>query len=914
MVDAGELIGRQAEVERIAGVIAGLPASGDALLVTGEAGIGKSSLLACSERLARQRNVVVLSAVASEAEVHLPFATLHSLLHSVETQRLRLQPRLRAALDAAIGLGDEAPSDVFLVGLAVLELLSELGQGRGVLVTVDDTQWMDYSTAQVLGFVSRRVRADPIAIVFVKRSGWSSPLDEAHLSTLHIGSLSDEDAEALLVSHRRELDAAGRRRILELAQGHPLALLELAASGNPSDDAEDRIHLGDRLRESFAVRWAGLSPAANAALLVVTVSDGAPIEEVLAAADHLVDAQDASIGVWEELAATGAVRIDDGHIRFRHPLIRSAVMATVSAQELRAAHRSLGATLGAPQRAAWHLAAAATGADEHAAEALDEVAAHARAGGDVALEHRALARASELSENPARRSRRLLRAAQTAVDLNRPGVARSLAAQLDATALGPIDSARFALLRDSLDATAHSQSRVDRLVSHARAVVAAHPDLAVSLLIAAGTHLTAASFTLEADSATDVTRALAAHLGADDPRVVAVLAVVDPQTNATLVRERLSHIDFDAFDERDELLVNATAFVLDADPTLARLQAAAIDRFRARGQLRAVASLRVVHTWTAIALADWPEAMLAAEEGIRLAQETGSAQWESGSVIALAMIAAFRGDEEGAAAAITAAETLAATKGAQNVLTGVQLTRGVDHIARGEFDEATSALKRSCDPDDPSFHPVQSPWCLGDLAQAAYHCGRLDEIRPIMASFGTARTSSPWHRMASEYAEPFLRTDPAGVEAAFLTAIAGRVSRWPTYRARMLIEYGSWLRRRRRGDEAKDRLRTGRDQADAYGLHPWSMLARHELRAMGEESARAHVAAWERLSPQELHVAQLAAAGLSNREIGERLFLSHRTVGSHLYRIFPKLGITNRAQLAAVIEQPERRPRAQRSA
>lgn len=896
-----ELIGRRIETGRITSLLDSLPSAGAALLVTGEPGIGKTALLDYCERLARKRSMVALSIRASEAEVHLPFATLQGLLHPVESASVRLRPRLRGALESALGLGEGPPPDVFLVGLAVLQLLSDVGEGTGVVAAVDDSQWMDPSTAQVMAFVSRRVRTDPVVLVFGQRSGLSSPLDGTELPTMHLGPLEAEDVSALLLSHRPDLDVDGRRQITEWARGNPLALLELSAGDGSVAVGEPRMLLGDRLRRSFSGRWTGLSPSAHAVLLVVTASDGAAIEEILAAATFLDDHGQTPVHALDELIDTGSMTVVGGHVRFRHPLIRSAVIETVSPEDLRAAHAALGATLVSPDRAAWHLAAATSGPDERVARAMDDVAARARGRGDLAVEHRALSQASALSEDAGSRSRRLLRASGTAIELGRPEVAHQLVEQLDASDLNAIDSARLALLRDSLDPTVHSQGRVDLLARHALTAVRADPDLSAALLMAAGVHLTTASFGLDPGSSDRAARALAEHLGRDDSRVVAVFAVIDPRANTERVRERLTAFDVHSFDVRDELLVNATAFVMDADATLARLQSAVIERFRTRGQLRSVASLRVIHTWTAITLADWPQALLAAEEGVRLSQDAGSAQWESGSIIALAIIAAFRGDSAGAATAIRAAEALASTRGAQDVLTGVQLTRGVDHIARREYDEATSALKRSFDPEDAAYHPVQSPWCLGDLAQAASHSGRIDEVRPIIDSYRTSPAFTPWHRMAVEYAKPFVLTDTAEVEASFRAALAGVVSGWPTYRIRMIIEYGSWLRRRRRLGEAKERLRVGRDQADTYGLHPWSRLARNELRAMGEESAVAPAATWEQLSPQELHVARLASVGLSNREIGERLFLSHRTVGSHLYRIFPKLGVTNRAQLASAI-------------
>jgi DNA-binding CsgD family transcriptional regulator len=273
-------------------------------------------------------------------------------------------------------------------------------------------------------------------------------------------------------------------------------------------------------------------------------------------------------------------------------------------------------------------------------------------------------------------------------------------------------------------------------------------------------------------------------------------------------------------------------------------------------------------------------------------------------MVGQAMIAAVRGERAEARRLLAESESVAISRGARDVQTGIQLTKGLHAIASGHYDGAMSALKRTFDPSDPSYHPLQSTWGLGDLAEAGFHSGRLAEVRTIVASLGTDPPATPWQGMAAGYAAPFLGRDPGTVEAAFEAALGGLVGRWPTYRTRMLLEYGQWLRRQNRINEARDRLRAARESADSLSMRPWAERARNELRATGEDSRSFRPQAWSKLSPQELQVAQLAGAGLTNREIAERLFLSHRTVGSHLYRIFPKLGVTNRAQLSAVLGTP----------
>jgi ATP/maltotriose-dependent transcriptional regulator MalT len=235
-------------------------------------------------------------------------------------------------------------------------------------------------------------------------------------------------------------------------------------------------------------------------------------------------------------------------------------------------------------------------------------------------------------------------------------------------------------------------------------------------------------------------------------------------------------------------------------------------------------------------------------------------------------------------------------------LCGIQFVRGVTAIGARRYDEAFDQLGRMFDRADPAHQAVQSTWALGDLAEAAVRTGRGNEARELVAAFRPARGDSvtPWTRVALLYAAPLLAGEEAA-EREFRRALEANLVRWPFYRARLLLEYGSWLRRRRRIAEARAPLRHAHQVCEAHGLLPWAERARQELRATGEGRATLRAEARAPLSPQELQIARLAAEGLSNREIGQRLYLSHRTIGSHLYRIFPKLGISSRAQLGSAL-------------
>jgi DNA-binding CsgD family transcriptional regulator len=350
--------------------------------------------------------------------------------------------------------------------------------------------------------------------------------------------------------------------------------------------------------------------------------------------------------------------------------------------------------------------------------------------------------------------------------------------------------------------------------------------------------------------------------------------------------------------------------LVGGDESVTAVRRALVDGARREGRLAALPRLLTQQSWNAIAIADWQAAVPAADEAVRLAAETRQPQWQAAAMTGQAMIAGMRGDDAAAGRLAQAAEALALPPRISTVLCGIQFARGVTAIAAGRYDEAFDQLRRVFDRADPSCQQVQSSWVLGDLAEAAAHTGRTAEAREIAAACrsGDRDSVTPWARVALLYAAPLLAGESAA-EPEFHRALAADLARWPSYRARLLLEYGSWLRRRYRVAEARGPLRTARQICEAHGLLPWAERARRELRAAGEAGEELRAQQRTTLSPQEFQIAQLAAEGLSNREIAQRLYLSHRTVGSHLYRIFPKLGITSRIQLPSVLATAGASPR-----
>jgi ATP/maltotriose-dependent transcriptional regulator MalT len=340
---------------------------------------------------------------------------------------------------------------------------------------------------------------------------------------------------------------------------------------------------------------------------------------------------------------------------------------------------------------------------------------------------------------------------------------------------------------------------------------------------------------------------------------------------------------------------------------------AAVQGLRTQGRSGLLAQALVTQAWAAVHCARGPLAVAAAEEGNRLSKETGQARWVAAAQLAQATIAAERGDLPAAEALATEAETLLMSMGANSMLALAQFVRGRGAVAHQRYSDGLNHHERILDPTDPAYHPLVGAWALSDLVEAAAHSGKLMLAKGYLQQLESlaAATSGSFLRAEAGYARPMVADDDHA-EALFHRALERDLVGWPSYRGRMLLWYGKWLRRRRRVADSRAPLRAAREGFDALALPVLAQRARQELRASGETSEHRVTQPWtqlggkarppEPLTPQELQIGQLAADGLSNREIGEKLYLSHRTVASHLYRMFPKLGVTSRSQLHSALE------------
>ncbi|MFI7130315.1 ATP-binding protein [Nonomuraea sp. NPDC050153] len=910
------LFGREAELKALAELIDD-PAERSGVLIQGEAGIGKSALVAEAVSAASAAGLRVLTMTGVQAERQLAFAGLHQLLYPVRAGVDALPAPQRDALRCALGLAEGAEPSAYLIGLATLTLLAETAAVRPLLVVAEDVHWLDCASADILAFVARRIESEPIAMVATLREGERTSLQETGLSPMPVDRLSDECAAELLDLTATGLTPAVRARLLAEAAGNPLALTELPAAlgrqgepASPFGELGPTLPLSERLERAFTARVAALPAPTRTALLVAALNESDSVSETLAATGVILG----SAAELEILAPAVEVRLIElgvGVVRFRHPLMRAAIPAASALAERRQAHLALAQTLrDGPDRRAWHRAAATSGADEAVAAELDRTADRARRRGGVAAAVAAYEQAARLSEGQDRKADRLLKAAELAVEAGSRGASERLVRDAQALELSPRRRATAAWLLSSFeDGVREDLSRVPELAELAASVAAdGQAEAAARILWSAAMRC----FWSEPGPAgrralLDVADRLPVPAG--DPRMVAVAAYVAPFERGRVALDRLRELAAVAgTDPEGDRYLGSAALQVGAFDLAARFSAAAAPVLRAQGRLGLLPRALAVQAWSGARLGDLAAALPAAAEAATFARETGQPFMYGLATAVQAEIAALRGDHGQAGALADEAERVALPVGARPVLATVQLTRGLVALSEGRFDDAFAALSRILDPADPAYQLALRAYCLPELTEAAVRAGRTDVMRDIVRDLEppAASTPSPALHIGLRYARAVLAPDEEA-ENLFTAALRVDLTGWPAERGRLHLAFGEWLRRRRRAAESRPHLRTARETFDALGMAAWSERARRELRGAGESSPNRDPDARDKLTPHELSIAQLAAEGLTNREIGQRLYLSHRTVSTHLHRIFPKLGVSSRADLARVLRSLDER-------
>lgn len=902
---SGFLQGRDHDIALIDQMIERIDQGGSALVISGEPGIGKSALLEEARRRARVRDLAVLSMTGVLAEVHLPFAALEQALRPLMKEAAGLVPRQRAALLSAFGMQDEGGApDIFLVALATLSLLTESAARKPILLIADDAQWLDEATYEVLAFISRRLGSDPVVLFVGMRDGFDRLFDDASTQRLRLSGLGEADAGRLLDVHAPDLSADLRSRFLKEASGNPLALLELPRDRRAADIRDATwLPLTERLERAFSARLADLPSSTRMLLFVAAENDGTSLHEILRAGEAVLG-EPIDIGALTPAIAARLIDADETEIRFRHPLVRSAMHQAADLATRQKIHAALATIVhGELDRHLWHRAAATIGTDEELAGEYDAMAGRALRKGAVAMAIEVLEKAAALSATAKTRSNRLLRAAELAADLGQPDLLERLLRQADVGEADHAASARAAWCREmGQPPMVNDPTKIPSLVGLAsEAAAAGATDLASNLL------WRAAQRCWWSNAQSDVRKSIliaANRLGLPDtdPCLIAISAYAEPLQLGGEIEGRLRQLAGTSGNPVAARMLGSTANVVGAFDLGVGFLTYSAAALRDQGRLGDLARVLFAKAWAEMEVGDWTGAMREAEESVRFAEETGGTLWIAAATIVKARLAGMMGNLDQSQAYAAQAERLAVSVGASFLLAMLQTARGIAAIGAGRHWEAYEHLRRLFTPADPAFNTGIQFFGLADFVEAAVVSGHaemaqaaIEEMRHIA---GTAPV--PWVETMLCYGKALLAA-PAEAEQHFLHGLGPVARKWPFLRARLLLAYGGWLRRQRRAADARAPLREARDIFDALGALPWSERAREELRASGEASRRRTEYVWETLTPQELHIAQLAAEGLSNKEIGARLYLSHRTVGYHLHRIFAKTGVTSRSALRPIL-------------
>ena len=872
------------------------------LVVRGDPGVGKTALLDyLSDRAAELRVVLV---VGVQSEMELTFAALHQLCRPFLDRLPRLPAPQQKALRTALGLGTGPPPDRFLVGLAVLTLLSEVAAEQPLICVVDDEQWLDRASAQVLGIVARRLAADPVALVFAART------PSAHLAglpVLDVAGLRPEDARTLLESALSgPLDAEVRDLIVTEARGNPLALLELPRSRTPAHLAggfglPSPGSVAGRLEDSFRQRLAALPESAQRLLqLAAADSSGDPGLVLRAAARLGIAIQSAQPAVEARLVEFGA------QVHFRHPLVRSAAYASAPPPVRRELHRALAEAtdpVSDPDRRAWHRAQSVSETDEDVAAELERSAARAQARGGLAAAAAFLERSVRLTADPGKRAGRALAAARATLAAGAFDRVEELLRIAESGPVTELAAAHADLVRAQAAFVSGLGGDAPPLL-----VKAAKRLESLDLALARETYLhawEAASFAgrvAGAGSMEEIAYAVQALPPAADPRPIdqlldayALLITEDRSVAASALRRAARRFADEELSREEGLAFGFMAAALVWDDEAWH----AIEGRNARLSRAAGALDQLPMALVAVAQSETRRGNFAA--AATLIAETDQVREITGTRIApyaALFLAAQRGDPEELAPHVETALATAEAEGQAAALTVVNWTTAILENGRGRPAEAFAAARRAI----ADGHVLVTMWTLPELIEAAARLGEdqvaaeaLARLTTTTSSAGTdfglgleARSRALLAGPAADdlYREAVDRLDRAGLR---------------TEAARAHLLYGEWLRGQARVAEAGAELRIAHDLLTGLGMKAFAERARRELLATGEAVRNRATSTGAPLTAREALIARLAADGLNNTEIGAQLFLSARTVEWHLRKVFSKLGVSSRRQLPGAL-------------
>ena len=903
-----DIADREAELETLDRLLSDVRAGESrALIVHGDPGVGKTALL---DYLAQQpSDCRVLRAVAIESEMELAFAGLHQMCGPIMEHSELLPGPQRDALRITFGISEGPAPDRFLLGLAVLSLLSEVAEKRPLICLVDDHQWLDRASAQVLAFVARRLGTESIGLVFATRV--RSP-ELAGLQHLLIAGLPDRDARALLDSVLPgPVDSRVRDRIVAETRGNPLALLELTRGMTGEELAggfglPPTSPLTGTIEDSFRRRIEAM-PEDTRRLLVLAAADPVGDPVLLWQAAKLLGLDPGAAG-----PTTGADLIDFGaRVSFRHPLVRSAVYWSASAPERQQSHRAIAEVTDKqldPDRRAWHQSQAARGLDEGIASDLEVSASRAQARGGLAAAAAFLERSAMLTPDPGRRAGRALGAAQAKVQAGSFAAALGLLAMAEAGPLDELQHARLDLSRAQLAfATNRGSDAPSLLLKAAKRLEPVDAGLARATYRDA---FVAALFAGRSASNDADLSAVARAAGTAPPPV-------QPPGTADLVLDGMAATVNQGFAAGAPLILEALPSFGEDLPGDQQMRWSALAYMAAMHVRDYESGVRISDRYVKLArdmgaLSELPLALSARAflmlfagelasattlvEEIQAAVDATRSNLAPYSAIA---VAAWRGMDANADSLIAVTVRDTSFRGEGLAVAAADWAKAVLSNAIGHYSQGFTAARRATESGELAF----SNWALVELIEAAARSGmseagveahrRLAEVTRPSGTDWALGVEARSHALVSHdasadelYRESIERLDRAGVHAEL---------------ARAHLLYGEWLRRERRQADAKEQLRMALDRLEAMGMEGFAQRARRELRATGETARKRRVETRGQLTAQEAQVARLACEGLSNPEIGTRLFISSRTVQYHLSKVFTKLDVTSRSQLARVL-------------
>ncbi|MGW6906771.1 ATP-binding protein [Streptomyces sp. NPDC054940] len=881
---------------------------GGALVVHGEPGIGKTALL--DRTVASVSGLRVLHADGHEYENELAFAGLHQLCAPLLDHMNRLSAPQRDALSVAFGLCSGAKPDRFHVALAVLGMLSDVAEHEPLVCVVEDAQWLDQESARALAFVARRVESEAVALLFSLRE-----LDHRQelvgLPTLHLEGLSENHARTLLTAQvHAPIDERVRERVLWEARGNPLALLELPRGAMPdrwpdTSTVAESHPVARKIETSFREQVADL-PEATQLLLLVAAAE--PLGDALLlrrAADCLGISKDAA------LPAQSAGLLDiDVRVRFRHPLVRSAIYGAASADDRRRAHAALAEATSPteePDRRAWHRGQAAQGPDEQAAAELEASADRAMARGGTSMAAAFFRLAATLTSDPSLRVSRTLSAAQAMRDAGAPDEALDLLSAVDTSLLQPLQRAHAEWLRAQMAYdTKRNDTAVTMLMQAASRMAPYDTETAREAFLEAFTAAVFVGRFGQPQRLTDIAEAVTAAAPAPQPTRPLDLLLNGLITQATqrypaavpLLRGAVDA--YTAAQDDHTASIGTLGMVCSAaqdvwdDKALRTLAERQVRVARADG---AVAALPVALSYRALAYIHTGQLT----EAAALVDEVHTITEAMGAPAMLYVditLAAWRGERSRTRALAKEVLDETSERGEGRMLTAAEYATAVLFNGLGRYDAALKACRQACDLDELSFRPWVQPefveaaarTSLPDLAKHAVE--RLEECD---RACGTPWARGMWLRSLAlvardDEAEPLYR------EAIDMLGMTEST----VHHARAQLVYGEWLRRQGRRSDARSHLGAAYDTLAAMGAAAFATRASRELEATGARLHRREAEACEQLTAQELRIARLVAEGSTSKEVGTQLFLSPRTVDAHLRNIFAKLGISSRRQLRDV--------------